>query len=272
MSAYNEDFRKNGYTAVLDPRDAERRQRLSDANMRQSRDKSIIGVAVLPIISKKNETVVEKPKEATEERPKRTKARRVNITLQSYHRRLAAAAVLSTTIALSGLGLSKKAVQKYEDLSIISTYSREFDKDVVRPEKHPTQDHMGYYYDYSDMAQKIMSYDNIDTAVYLLVFGIGEYQADQVMQRTPYKSMESFLQNRGYDDISDFRKKGREMLLLEDNIKKQQNELETMKNEHADYIFEPSKQTESSQNEINEMFTDPIPFDSEVDIYSGGVK
>ena len=270
MSAYSEDFRSQGYATVLDPRNAELRGRMSEANIKQSRDKSIIGVAVLPIISKTNtDTAIQKKEAVATERPKRSKTRRVNISLTSYHRRLATAAILSTTIALGGLGLSKKAVQYYTDMSVIRTYNKAFDSDVIKPEKHPTQDHMKYYYDYSDMAQKIMNYDNIDTAVYLLVFDIGEYQADRVMECTPYKSLESFLQARNYSDIEDFRKKARDMLLLEDKIKKQQQELDTIKESHADYIFEPSKQT---NGEMDDMFTEKVPFDSEVEIYSGGVK
>ena len=270
MSAYSDDFRSQGYTTVLDPKNAELRERMTNANIKQSRDKSVIGVAVLPIIGKRNEdtTVLKKESVATE-KPKRTRTRRVNISLSSYHRRLATAAVLSTTIALGGLGLSKKAVKQYTDMSVIRTYNRAFVEEVITPEKHPTQDHMGYYFDYSDIAQKVMSYDNIDTAVYLLIFDIGEYQADRVIACTPYKSLESFVKSRNYSDIDDFRNKAKDMLLLEDSIKKQQQDLDERRKEHADYIFEPSKQT---NGEMDDMFTEKVPFDSEVEIYSGGVK
>lgn len=270
MSAYNEEFKRQGYSTVLDQTNAGRREKMTDANIRESRDKSVIGVAVLPIVGKKNNEVNESKKEnESTKRPKRTQTRKVSISLSSYHRRLATAAVLSATVALSGFGLSKKAVQQYKDVAVISTYCREFGNDVIKPEKHPTQDHMGYYYDYSDIAQRVMSYDNIDIAVYLLVAEIGEYQADRVLLCTPYKSIEAFYASRGYQDLDDFKKQARELLLLEDSVKKQQNELDKMKESHADYIFEPSK---VSTTDMDDMFSEPIPFDSDSDIYSGGVK
>lgn len=276
MSAYIDDYKGYGYDTVLDRSSygqtpAYQRERMSDANIAASRRKSrnarkVTGFAVLPIVEEKKDNI-RKTNPTSESTTRRSQTRKVSMSLKSYQRRLAAAAVLSTTIALGGFGLGKKAVEYYKEASVINTYNRAFDKEVIRPERHATLDHMNYYYDYSDIAQKVMDYDNIDEAVFLLVFNIGDYQADRVLGCTPYHSLESFLELRGYKDTSDLRKKGRELILLDDEVKKKQKKLNDMKSEHADYIFEPSQ-------EMDTMFSEPaLVFDTDdVHTYSGGVK
>ena len=112
-----------------------------------------------------------------------------------------------------------------------------------------------------------MNYDNIDEAVFLLVFDIGEYQADRVLSYTPYHSLESFLEIRGYKDTDDLRKKGKQMILLDDELKKKQQEFDDMKQEHEISEFN------NSQN-IDDMFKDTIIYTNDDDYKShlGGVR
>jgi len=277
MSAYRDEFEKDGYSSVLDHASygqtpAYQRERMSNENITKSRSRSVIGVAVLPIVQKKQADASKSTASAPRKAAKRSDSRKVTLSLRSYQRRLAAVALVSATVALGGLGLGKKTVQNYKDISVITTYNRAFDDEVIKPERHPTRDHTGYYFDYSDIAQKVMNYDNIDEAVYLLVFDIGNYQADKVLGCTPYRSLESFVESRGYSDVEDFRKRAREMLLLDDEIQKKQSQLNDMRDEHADYIFEPSKNVGKSED-VNDMFTESVPYDSDdVSFYSGGVK
>ena len=230
--------------------------------------RSIVGVAVLPIVKEPSIDSVEDKEydlfanskyhpPLEEEQPKRSKAKKVNLTVKQYRNRLAICTALSAVVALSGLGLSKKAIEKYKNTAIIATYANDFEKNVLAPERFSTLDHLHYYYEYSDIAEKIMSSENIDETVYIMLYKIGTEQANDIMARTPYKSLENFYKIRNYKDEDDFRKKACDMLLLDDEIKTKQRELDEMNKEHR----EDSTFNYSSDSYFD--FYEP---------YSGGVK
>ena len=220
---------------------------VNDRTIEEAKRKSVVGVAMIPIVvgaergsSEDSEydlfanSKYHPPIEETQP-VKRSEAKRVNLTVKQYQRRLAVCSALTAVIALSGLGIGKKAIEKYKNTAIIATYSREFETDVLAPERHPTLDHMHYYYDYSDIAQKVMSSDSVDESVYIMLNKIGANQTDKVLACTPYKSLEGFLAKKGYDDVDNFKETAYKMLLLDDEIKKKQMELNEMNKEHSDF-------------------------------------
>lgn len=220
---------------------------VNDRTIEEAKRKSVVGVAMIPIVvgaergsSEDSEydlfanSEYHPPIEETQP-VKRSEAKRVNLTVKQYQRRLAVCSALTAVIALSGLGIGKKAIEKYKNTAIIATYSREFETDVLAPERHPTLDHMHYYYDYSDIAQKVMSSDCVDESVYIMLNKIGANQTDKVLACTPYKSLDGFLAKKGYDDVDNFKETAYKMLLLDDEIKKKQMELDEMNKEHSDF-------------------------------------
>lgn len=221
---------------------------VNDRTIEEAKKRSIVGVAMVPIVGEVERSSSEDseydlfanseyhpPIEEAQPSAKRSETKRVNLTVKQYQKRLAVCSALTAVVALSGLGIGKKAIEKYESAAIISTYSSEFDKEILQPERHPTLDHMHYYYDYSDIAQKIMSSESVDENVYIMLNKIGVEQTDRVLECTPYKSLEGFLAVKNYKDVDDFKKIARDMLLLDDEIKKKQMELDEMNKEHSDF-------------------------------------
>lgn len=242
---------------------------VNDKTIEEAKKKSIVGVAMFPIVGDVERSSSEDseydlfanskyhpPIEEVQTNPKRSETKRVNLTVKQYQKRLVVCSALSAVVALSGLGIGKKAVEKYKNTAIITTYSREFEKDVLQPERHPTLDHMHYYYDYSDIAQKIMASESIDESVYIMLNKIGTEQTNRVLDCTPYKSLDGFLAKKGYSDLDDFKKTAYEMLLLDDEIKKKQIQLDEMNKEHSDA---------SNVSYEDSYYDNYVP-------YSGGVK
>ena len=125
------------------------------------------------------------------------------------------------------------AVDNYKDDVIISHISGDFKRDIITGETHKTQNGKYYYYDYDDIAKKVMQQEDVEEAVYLLIKTINQEQTERVLAQTPYKSLEIFIQSRGYDSIKDFKDTMARKIVLEQEIIQNKKELEEMQEEHV---------------------------------------
>lgn len=163
---------------------------------------------------------------------RRSRAKRVTISRHDYIKRMVAIATASATVALSALGISKRAIEEYNEVVYISKYVNTFKREVIMPERHPTEDHLNYFYDYSDIGDKIEESDNIDEAVFCMLRAIGEYQTNRVLGTTDYKSLSTFITMRGYSDVDDFKKQATYMIMLDKEIEEKQQELDQIIQKH----------------------------------------
>lgn len=110
----------------------------------------------------------------------------------------------------------------------------EFQKDIISPETHRTTDNSNYFYDYIDLAKKIEDYGDIDEAVYLLNYNIGEEQTNQVLAHTEYESFDKYKEVKGYKDNKEFNQDMKKRILLANEIKQKKEKLKLMQEEHSD--------------------------------------
>ena len=165
----------------------------------------------------------------------RDRGYRKKISRASYVRRLSLLMATSAIVPLIVVGASKTAIQSLKDSMVIGKLQNDFQLEVIEPNAHRTDDRKNFFYDYTNIAIAMSEMDNFDEAVYFCVSDIGDYQTDQVLRHTPYKSFSNYMEAKGYESTEDFKKELKEILLSEEISSKMQ-ELEEMREEHADSI------------------------------------
>lgn len=160
----------------------------------------------------------------------------------SRYKKSIKALIATTIIAVSAIiGGGKAVVDTAKDMITITQLEADFKTDVVNPKTHRTENHQNYYYDYANLADYIENMEDFDEGVYYLLLTIGEHQTNQVLEHTKYKSIESFLEAKGYKNVDEFKKSMKKKVLLEDEIERKERELKEMQEEHLDTTTEEYK-------------------------------
>ncbi len=231
---------KYGYDEILSatPEEIEKRLKIVNENRNAAAQKRTSSRKIEKM-KRKSMGIIERTYQETEEDyekkqsiPVRKKERKVTLSRKDYIKRLKVVATLSAVLTIATLGGVKIVSKDFSDDYKIDHEASEFYREVVLEEKHPTVNHKYYYYDYSDIAQKIMESEDIEKSVYLLIESTDEEQTNLVLTHTPYKNLELFVVSRGYKDIKDFKSELKKRILIETEIKEKEQELDEMAKQH----------------------------------------
>ena len=165
---------------------------------------------------------------------KRTKEKRVSMKMSDYIRSIKIIAIASAATAVLAVSTGSYAVDEVRDAMVISSLSKEFQREIVAPETHRTDDHKNYFYDYGDLARKLNEYGDFDEAVYLLDSCIGDYQTGLVLEHTDYGSFTHYKEVKGYKSTDEFQDDMKDRILLQKEIESKEKELQNMVSEHSD--------------------------------------
>ena len=172
-----------------------------------------------------------KKKSTTGENVQRTR-KKVGMSRKEYVKRVKAIIAATSVTTLLSIGAASSLIGSIRDTMTLNKTIYDFKKEVIAPETHPTDDYAHYYYDYSDIAQKLEEAEDFNQAVYLLNENIGDYQTGQVLYHTEYGSFTNYKEEKGYASTDEFKKDMKKQVLLTEEIKDKERELEEMKQEH----------------------------------------
>ena len=167
---------------------------------------------------------------------RRTREKRVSMKKSDYIKRIKAIAIASATSAVLAIGAGSYAVDEVRDAMVINSLVNEFQSEIVSPESYITDDREHYFFDYSDIAKELKEYEDFDEAVYLLDLCIGDYQTGLVLEHTDYGSFTHYKEVKGYESTDKFQDDMRERVLLQEDIKSKEAELQEMISEHPDIV------------------------------------
>lgn len=168
--------------------------------------------------------------------PVKRKHNRSIITRKEYVKKVKVIMATTATATILGIGATSALATAIKNRMTLNKLHEDFHKEVIVPETHPTDDHVHYYYDYDDIADRVEAMDNFDEGVYYLDNLIGDEQTDRVLRYTDYGSFTNYLDAKGYEDTDDFKKDMKKQVLLLDEIRDKEKELEEMQQEHQDNI------------------------------------
>lgn len=168
---------------------------------------------------------------------KRNRERRIKMKYSDFIKGIkkvvAATSVVVVLITSAGMSLGAHAIENIQDKMVVNSMVKEFRVNVINDETHRTADREHYFYDYADIASKMEeNYDDFDEALYCLVSNIGEYQSDQVLIYTDYKTVDNYLKTNGYEDLDEFKDEISKRIVLEKEVDEKTAEIEQMKAEH----------------------------------------
>ena len=164
----------------------------------------------------------------------RIKNRREKVKKEELSKRFRRLAISVAVVVSLAIGLTGTAINEIQDRMTIDNMARDYQVEVINPNTHRTDDGQHYFYDYSDIANEVVSAANSDDAIYLLDINIGDDQTDKVLSHTEYKSLDSYLDLRGYENSDEFQKDMRERLIIKSEINEKTNELERMNIDHPE--------------------------------------
>lgn len=172
-----------------------------------------------------------KRKSTNGEKSTRT-GRKVGMSRKEYVKRVKRIIAATSVTTLLSIGAAAGLINNIQDTMTLNKTIYDFKKEVISPETHPTDDYANYYYDYSDIANNMKNWGDFDEAVYLLDENIGDYQTGLVLYHTEYGSFTNYKEEKGYASTDEFKKDMKKQVLLSEEIKDKEHELEEMKQEH----------------------------------------
>lgn len=194
-------------------------------------------------IEKDKKRYQEMKKKSISGEPVKRQHSKAYISRKEYVRKVKIIMATTSIATILGLGATKALVDSIQDRMTLHKLHDDFYEEVVKPETHPTDDHIHYYYDYGDIARKLEEMDDFDEGVYYLDNIIGDYQTGLVLKCTDeYDGFIHYKEVKGYESTDDFKKDMRKQVLLKEEIREKEKELEEMQQEH--------------QNNISSMTTD----------------
>lgn len=159
---------------------------------------------------------------------KRDPNRRIRMRYGDYKKTIKVTAIATAIAVSAALAGGNLYVNKVHDNFVIGRMERDFHAEYISPETHRTNDNQHYFYDYSDIARNMEGMEDYDEGIYLLVHDIGKYQADKVLAYTNYGNFDNYLTEHNYKDSKEFDKEMSRKILLEEQIEKNNIEINNM--------------------------------------------
>lgn len=157
---------------------------------------------------------------------------KIKISLKTYQKNLAIIAATSALTVALAIGGGTIAANNIKDSITLNSLAYQFSREVISPETHRTDNNQYYFFDYSDIADRIFSMENPDLGFYLFYANEGRYQTDKLMQETRYRSFENYLQEHNFEDEKDFEKTMEKVAILTNDVNENNEKLEEIAREH----------------------------------------
>lgn len=168
----------------------------------------------------------------------RTRERKIRMKYKDFIRTLKIIAISSAIAASIVIGAGAKTIDYIHDTMIINQLTSEFQRDCINPETHRTLDNQHYYYDYGDIADYCEEMGDFDLGIYLFCRNAGDYQTGRVLEYTPYKSLDGYLEAHNWESADDWKKDMRERIVLAAEADEKEAELARMRAEHQSQIVD----------------------------------
>lgn len=130
--------------------------------------------------------------------------------------------------ALTAQGI-KSLVKGVEEVFEIESAVMQFHQEAVTDNTYRVNSGKDYAYHYDKIAEHVKT----DEDVYLLYRDLGEYQSNLVLEHVEgIENIESFVESRNYESKEEWVKTSNQQLLLQNDIKDNQQELNKMTEEY----------------------------------------
>ena len=142
-------------------------------------------------------------------------------------------AVLLSCFMIGGFSSLKIAglIETMKERDLVHNAVYEFDKNVINPHTHRTQDGQNYYYEYDEIADYITGEGkDFSTGLYYTYRSIGEEQTNRVLEHTgtDYTGVSDYANQAGFDSVDAWVENEEGKIILQSQASEQQAELDAM--------------------------------------------
>lgn len=157
-----------------------------------------------------------------------------------------------SALAAVAIILGPNTVSAISNEFVVKGMVDDFQAEVVSNYTYRTDDNLGHWYNYQDIADVMNDYARENglsdcQVIYLSEKALGngsesddKYQMNELLKYTEYGNIDNFFQRENYKDIEDFNSSIEKELLMHDEKNKEQTELEEMKNDRESSLEQES--------------------------------